>query len=289
MAPFKVVKEPFMQLFSVHGFLVDDDGKEVKQVPLVYALMSRRRKRDYVAVFKAIKDMAPNLDNVGMDMVTDFEPAIWAAADKVFPDAAMHGCSFHWAQAVMRAVWEKSLIQAYKTKQDVKKYIRKLFALPYLPVDEIEEAFNRLAASATVELKPLVIYIRGNWINGSQKYSKPASWCVFKRAIRTNNDVEGWHHRLNKHAVRGKLPLYMLLALLYAEAGFIPYQQRLVSENQRRRYQRKKTKETQGSLAQLWKDFQRQKLSVDQLLRRVSRLSTVIPLLPRADPIPEGQ
>ena len=163
-------------------------------------------------------------------------------------------------------------------------YIRKLFALPYLPLEEIAGAFYRLASSATEELRPLVDYLEDTWISGHQSYSKPASWCVFGRAIRTNNDVEGWHHRLNKHAGRAQLPFYMLLPLLYKEAGLIPYQQRLVSENQLRRYRRRKTTETQALLGQLWEDYHTQKLSVKQLLHKVSLLDSVAPVLPSLPP-----
>ena len=289
---FRVVRKPFTQLFSFHGFLMDEDDLVVKQVPLAFVLMSRRRKRDYVAVFKAIRDIAPHLDNVDIDLVTDFEPATWEAAAKVFPKATMHGCSFHWAQAVMRAVQLKGLIVAYKTDLHVNRFIKKLFALPYLPVDEIEGAFDRLASSGTEEfkeeVKPIVDYIRNTWMNGCQQYSKPTSWCVYNRAIRTNNDVEGWHNKLNKAAGgRASLPFYSLVALLYGEADWIRIELRLLTADQLRRYQRKETKTTQRKLFKLWQDYENQTISISQLVRKLSHLDSVIPRT--ADEAPEEQ
>ncbi|WAQ93447.1 hypothetical protein MAR_005918, partial [Mya arenaria] len=65
---FRVVNRPFTQLWSVHAFL--QQGESVKQVPLLYVLMSKRRKQDYVAVLQKlieIMEEAPKVEGFVMD------------------------------------------------------------------------------------------------------------------------------------------------------------------------------------------------------------------------------
>ena len=83
-ATFKVVRQPFSQLFSFHSFLGDANNENVKQVPLAFIMMSRRPKRDYKALFKHMKEIIPIMNRIRR--ITDFEAAIWHGASKIFPN-----------------------------------------------------------------------------------------------------------------------------------------------------------------------------------------------------------
>ena len=54
---FKIVRKPFVQMFSIHCFLRTGDC--ARQVLLAVAVMSRRTSRDYVAILQAILDSMP--------------------------------------------------------------------------------------------------------------------------------------------------------------------------------------------------------------------------------------
>lgn len=70
---FKVVREPFTQLYSIHSFIKHDG--ELKQVLLAFALMSGKRRCDYRRVLEAIRNLLPNEMKVQC-IVVDFEAAL---------------------------------------------------------------------------------------------------------------------------------------------------------------------------------------------------------------------
>ena len=98
---FKLCKAPFTQLLTVNAFVRRKD--HAKQVPLVFALMSGKKNKDYRAVIREIIKNIPGQPSV-KKVTVDFERAIWSAFQKVLPEVRIMGCAFHWSQALWRKV-----------------------------------------------------------------------------------------------------------------------------------------------------------------------------------------
>ncbi|KAH3826578.1 hypothetical protein DPMN_128487 [Dreissena polymorpha] len=68
--------------------------------------------------------------------------------------------------------------------------MRQLMALPFLPAAHIRETFAALRDRAnTPQLDSLVTYMDRQWFQ--HVLFNPENWSIFRRSVRTNNDVEG--------------------------------------------------------------------------------------------------
>ena len=93
----------------------------------------------------------------------------------------------------------------------------------------------------------LAFYMEENWITSTMW--PQSCWSVFMLPIRTNNDIEAWHHGLNSRANnRVHLPFYLLVELLHQEARLVSIQIRLVSDGKLSRIQRKKYRLLQSKI-----------------------------------------
>ena len=267
---FKLCCPPFTQLFTINAFVRQDD--HAKQVPLLFVLMSSKRKHDYKKVLKKVLRMLPTTPSVEQ-VTADFESAVWGAFRKVLPEVQLLGCAFHWNQALWRKVQELGLQTAYMRDRATNGYIRRLMAIPFLPHETIAATFDNLKPEAITEpLQQLVSYIEENWIRST--IWPPKCWSVFMQSIRTNNDIEGWHHGLNRRAAgRCGLPLYMFVALLHKEARLVSLQICLVSERKLKRMQRSTYQEVQRWLFELWEAFNKKEKSLRQLLKGCANIN----------------
>ncbi|XP_052252121.1 uncharacterized protein LOC127858841 [Dreissena polymorpha] len=238
--------------------------------------MSRRSKDDYVQVFRSLRR---RLGDLSVEWIMlDFEAATWQAIREVFPDAVIRGCVFHFTQRIYRKITTEGLSTAYQQHGDKFEFFRKIMSLLYLPVEQIEPAFNRLMEVAEGVGGPVLRvceYISRTWIHGS--VWRPLNWCVFREEVRTNNDLEGWHRRINARACSANLGLYKLANLLREESETVDLHIRLVSQHLLTKIRRKKYVTIHGRLHQAWDDYEEEKLTTTELLRIISHINALGP------------
>ena len=78
---------------------------------------------------------------------------------------------------------------------------------------------------------------------------------IFGCPIRTNNEVEAFHHQLNSRAGRNSLQFYLLLQILQERAEMVPLTASLVRRACIYKFQRASTKSFQAHVISLWESY----------------------------------
>ncbi|KAI8490637.1 hypothetical protein Bbelb_319050 [Branchiostoma belcheri] len=138
---------------------------------------------------------------------------------------------------------------SFNNDERVHRWPRRLLCLPYLPPAAMRPA---LEAPGEVEgVQPA---------DGDDK------------SVRTTNDVEGCHNRLNLKAKKPNLPLYLLINLLHKKSRVVTVYTKQVSEGNLQRYQRAAYRRVQGRLFSQWDKFAAGELTVKGLLDACSKI-----------------
>jgi len=272
-----------MQLWSIHAMVRVKE--EMKQVPLAFVLMSRRTREDYEGILRFLYEDIMEKEARVQEVVCDFEIAVWRAVRAVIPFAEVKGCGFHWTQCLFRQLKKIGLSSNYRKEKTVSTLCKQVMCLHLLPVGKIENTFYRLQDSVSSitsnrdtkkQLKKWFDYVKNTWI--TNRNWPIASWCQHYRRIRTNNDVEGWHTRLNVHCGRrqhGKgLPLYIVIVVLAKEAVLVELYEEMLLQNHCSRAKRKTYVALNSKFFSLWEQHQNNSLSTKNLLSQCAQLYT---------------
>jgi len=191
-ATFQTVPKQFYQMFTL---FVEIDGFIF---PTCYVLMTRKTTQMYTAVFTKIKEMLP--DFLPHSVQADFEDASVNAFKSVFGmNVAIHGCWFHFAQAIVRKAKKLGLSAAFKHDILSRKCIACVTSLPLLPCDDIPAAVADIELLAeTIQdndkkllLRRLMSYVRNSWLLKAS--IGPSRLSVLGSVKRSNNGVESFH------------------------------------------------------------------------------------------------
>ena len=70
-------------------------------------------------------------------------------------------------------------------------------------------------AGSDDKIKKFFSYVQKTWFQSN--VWTPRNVCAYQRLVRTNNDLEGYHYRLNSRCGMNHPPLYKLVEVLYTE------------------------------------------------------------------------
>nr|CAH0111148.1 unnamed protein product [Daphnia galeata] len=121
------------------------------------------------------------------------------------------------------------------------------------------------ARSITLSFHP------AKWSTTSLQNRPRINWSVFRQDDRTNNDVEGWHNRINE-GKNGAFNLFHLIDQLHYEATLISLQAKLMERGEKLRRRNKACQQLQDDLVDLWDQYSNDDLPSKLLLEKVATL-----------------
>ena len=194
---FRTAPKPYLQFITVHGEL---DGFVV---PVAFALSTGKLAFQYRKIFQALKREVTNVTNNGLHpdrIITDFESGLMTAISFEFPRSKVSGCYFHFNQSLWRGIQRYGLSTMYKRDKKLRKVIRRVMSIGFLPTLLVRQNFYLLRTSRRTQLAIARHPRAGDWLdfierNYIQRNSlfPPTVWNVYDRSCstRTNNHAEG--------------------------------------------------------------------------------------------------
>ncbi|RNA02875.1 Ragulator complex LAMTOR3, partial [Brachionus plicatilis] len=220
---FKASPIQLTQLFTIHVAI--KGSFEYTTIPCAYILASLKDEKTYREAFGFIKDLAieKNFTLNPVTVMTDFEIASINAIKFHFPNVILKGCWFHFRQAVFRNSVKFGLKQHYH-KDEYREFINLLGALSLLPLDKVEEGFQKIKSYMPNDPKcdNLYKYFERQWI----KNTKISEWNHHNSNVRTNYRIEGFHSGLNKMITSYHPNIFVLIKHLKVQqdCSLYPYE-----------------------------------------------------------------
>lgn len=194
---FKYAPKHFLQLYTLHGC------RDGTYMPCVFALLPSKERLVYKQMFQCIVDACNGHQLIlnPSSLYLDFESAVHDAARDVWPAIQIKGCLFHLGQNWWRQIQKLDLAMEYKTSDtDGSKWLRHCFGLPFLPAEEVEDAFAFDMMSNIPDesrLHRFSDYLLNNYVKEDSRF-RPNIWASFTKEHRTTNACESFHSHLKR-------------------------------------------------------------------------------------------
>ncbi|CAF1310597.1 unnamed protein product, partial [Adineta ricciae] len=135
----------FDQIFTIHGL----------NFSMYIRSAARSKKATYQELFQEVKSIAASMGQIWQpdQIMFDFETGLMPAVSAELPLCVHKGCFYHYSQCLYRRIQSTGLATAYSQDEALRSCCKKLMALPFLPISEVENAFYSLRTTADQEVK----------------------------------------------------------------------------------------------------------------------------------------
>ena len=125
------------QLYTIHG-LIDQN----MTLPLVYCITNNKDETTYSIIFEFLHENQLN----PVSTTADFERSAINQMRRIFPEATIYGCFFHFGQCLWRKIQALGL-QTWYNERDNAFIIKQIQALAFVPPCDVCALFNKLMES----------------------------------------------------------------------------------------------------------------------------------------------
>jgi hypothetical protein len=215
---FRSVPKIFAQLYTFHGVYLG------QMFPLIYALLPDKTKETYIRLFRLLQDYGSqnNLQFSPNHFQIDFEVSAIKAINLVYQNARITGCLFHFSQCHWRKVQKLGLTNAYDTDKNVRNLVKRISALPFLPLQDIDNAWEQVINDTRIvesdgPIAKYISYAYDTWVKNGSKFCRDMWNHYGNFAKRTTNDLEGWHQCFNKNVGKRHANTFKFINALKSE------------------------------------------------------------------------
>lgn len=268
---FKTVPHIFQQLYTIHAPVGNENSRVL---PLVYALMTHKNEIFYRRLFQDLNDFA---EEIGVRLnpskiLTDMEMAAINASRQEFPEVVNKICFFHFGQCGWRKIQASGLASRYGNDEEFNLWLRHLFALAFLPADDIPAAYEILKPHLPLDAEPVIEWFENNYllgrvrrqingipIRGAPLFPAPL-WSVFDSVElgipRTQNIVEAWHRRWNNLIARTHVGLFAIITEFQKEQQQVEIQIECILRGEQRPKRKRKDVDRENRILMVMNDRQ---------------------------------
>ena len=168
-------------------------------------MLTNKDEELYHAVVHKIQELIPQLQPVSL--MSDWEKAPRNAFMQVYQGVRIHGCWFHYTQAIWRKIQKCGLVSNIRGNYELASFVKKVMAIPFLPADLISSTYSLLQIPTGIQpcdcpkLDTFFKYFQKHWLNAISH----EELSIFALEYGTNNGAESYHAQL-KSAIKSSHP-----------------------------------------------------------------------------------